>query len=91
MEGLGGGVEGFEMALADGLDQYAAFVPGGDGAANLILGHHGGEGGGEIGGGAEEGGDGAVGLGAELGEVLGGGEAAEAGDEAVGVGLGRGA
>ncbi len=90
VEGLGGGVEGVEMAFVDDLNQYAAFVPGGDGGADLVFGDHRGEGGGDVGGGAQEGGDGGVGVGAEASEVLGGGEAAEAGDEAVGVALGRG-
>ena len=57
MEGLGGGVQGFEVGFADDLDQDAAFVPGGDGGADFVFGDHGREGGGDVGGGTEEGGD----------------------------------
>ena len=67
-----GGVEGGEVAFADDLDQDAAFVPGGGVGADLVLGDHGGEGVGDVAGGAEEGGDGGVGLGAATGRGFGG-------------------
>jgi hypothetical protein len=70
-------VGGVEVALLDGAEDQGGFLPRGDLGAVLVLGDHGGEGVGERGWRAEDGGDGGV---AEAGA---GGEAAEAGDEAV--------
>ena len=81
-EGGDGGVGGVEVALMDGVEDEGGLLPRGDGFADLVLGHHAGEGLGDGLGGAEEGGDRGVAQGAA------GGEAAEAGDEAVGVAVG---
>lgn len=83
-EGGDGGVGGVEVALMDGVEDEGGLLPRGDGFADLVLGHHRGEGLGDGLGGAEEGGDRRVAQGAA------GGEAAEAGDEAVGVAVAGG-
>lgn len=76
-EGGDGGVGGVEVALMDGVQDEGGLLPRGDGFADLVLGHHLGEGLGDGLRGAEEGGDGGV------AQRAAGGEAAEAGDEAV--------
>ena len=78
-EGGDGGVGGVEVALMDGVEDEGGLLPRGDGFADLVLGHHLGEGLGDGLGSAEEGGD------RRVAERAAGGKAAEAGDEAVGV------
>lgn len=84
-EGEDRGVGRGEEALFGGGEEEGGLLPRRDGFADFVLGHHGLHGGGEVGGGADHGGDGGEG-GVLRGEALVGGEAAQARDEAVAAG-----
>jgi hypothetical protein len=89
--GVGSGVEagdgfldGREAAVVGGVDRYPGVLPGGEVGPHGVFLDHGGEGGGEVGGLAQEGGDGCVGFEAPgTVELAEGGDAAEAGHDAV--------
>ena len=90
MEAVDGFLDGGEDAGVAGDDGDAALLPGGEVGADGVFLDHGGEGGGGVGRGAEEGGDGVVIVDADLVELAEGGDAAEAREDAVAVDRGGG-
>jgi hypothetical protein len=83
-----GGVDGGEEVLGDRSGEGEAAFPGGEVFADFVFGDHLRHGVGDRGGGAQEGGDGAVAAGVALVQEAQGGEAAQAGDQAVALGRG---